>query len=65
MKKKFNNLLKKTILNDIFVMEIVFFIGLIIIIYTNFKISLYFGLYFLGISLISFSIFLYKVTEKR
>ncbi|KGN00831.1 hypothetical protein ADU90_12665 [Clostridium botulinum] len=65
MKKRLDNLFKKTIFSDSFVMEIVFFIGLFIIIYTNFKINKYFGLYFLGITLIAFSIFLYKVSEKR
>ncbi|AWB30045.1 hypothetical protein EXN65_16680 [Clostridium botulinum] len=65
MKKKLNKLLNKTILNDIFIMEMVFFIGFLIIIYTNFKVNLYFGLYFLGIILIAFSIFLYKFRGNR
>jgi hypothetical protein len=65
LKKKLDKLLKKTIFNDIFVMEIVFFIGIFIIAYTNFKINLYFGLYFVGAILIAFSIFLYKFTGKR
>gem|GEM_PF-3131813 len=65
MKKKLNKLLQKTIFNDIFVMETVFFVGLSIIIYTNFMVNLYFALYFLGVSLIAFSIFLYKFTGNR
>lgn len=65
MKKKLNKLLKETIFNDVFIMETVFFIGLSIITYTNFKVNLYFGLYFLGAILIAFSVFLYKFTGKQ
>jgi hypothetical protein len=65
IKEKFKNMFKKTVLNDIFVMEMVFFIGLFIIIFTNFSINIKFGLYFLGLILIAFSIFLYKFAGKR
>lgn len=65
MRGKLNKLLSKTILNDIFVMETVFFIGLFIIIFTNFTVNIKFGMYFLGFILIAFSIFLYKFTGKR
>jgi hypothetical protein len=65
IKEKFKNMFKKTVLNDIFVMEMVFFTGLFIIIFTNFSINIKFGLYFLGLILIAFSIFLYKFAGKR
>lgn len=65
LKDRLKGLIEKTILNDIFIMEIVFLIGIFIIIYTNFRLNIYFGLYFLGVTLIAFSIFLYKFTGKR
>ena len=65
IKEKVNKMLKKTIFNELFVMEMVFFIGLAIIIFTNFSVNIKFGLYFLGLILIAFSIFLYKFTGKR
>jgi len=65
LKNKLKKFIEKTILNDIFIMEIVFLIGVFIIIYTNFQLNIYFGLYFLGVTLIAFSVFLYKSTGKR
>ncbi|SMC19339.1 hypothetical protein SAMN02745134_00803 [Clostridium acidisoli DSM 12555] len=65
MKEKLNKLLKKTVFNDIFVMEIVFLIGMFVIVFTNFRVNLYFGLYFLGVIFIAYSIFLYKFSKKR
>lgn len=41
-------------------LEVVFFIGFFIIIYTNFLINRLFGMYFLGISLIAYSIYSLK-----
>lgn len=64
MKEKLNKILKKTILNELFIMEIVFFVGFFIISYTNFKVNRYFGLYFIGISFIAYSIFLFKNRNK-
>lgn len=65
IKEKVNKIFKKTIFNELFVMEMVFFIGLAIIIFTNFSVNIKFGLYFLGLILIAFSIFLYRFTGKR
>lgn len=65
MKKKFNKLFDKTIKNDYFIMDIVFFVGFFIITCTNFYLNLYFGLYFLGTELIALSVFLYKFSKKR
>lgn len=65
LRKKLNEILKRTIFNDVFHMEMSFFIGVLIIIYTNFKLNLCFGLYTLGFLFIAFSVFLYKFTGKR
>ncbi|GAB6150214.1 hypothetical protein JCM1406_13840 [Clostridium novyi] len=70
MLDKFKNKIdkiKRTILNDLFIMELFFFIGLFIITYTNFCINKYFGLYFMGIMFIVYAIFLNKfsTTKKR
>lgn len=46
---------------ELFQIEVVFFIGLLLIMVTNFFINLYFGLYFVGLSLIALSIFSFKV----
>lgn len=65
LRKKLSKLFEKTVHNDIFVMETAFFIGLSIIIFTNFSVNVRFGMYSLGGILIAFSIFLYKFTGKR
>lgn len=65
IKNSIKNILRKTVFNDFFVMEAVFFMGIFIIVFTNFTINIKFGLYFLGLILIAFSIFLYKFTGKR
>ena len=64
MKIKFKKFIKNiinTISKQTFVEEVVFFIGLIIITFTNFMINLYFGLYFVGLMFILYSIFLFRV----
>ncbi len=63
--KKLKNNIKSTISKPTFGMEMVFFIGLFIIIFTNFKLNFYFGMYFLGVILIAYSVFLFKFTPKR
>lgn len=68
MLDKFKNKIdkiKKIITNDLFIMELFFFIGLFIITYTNFCLNLYFGAYFVGIALISYAIFLNKFSIKK
>ncbi|MBA8936486.1 hypothetical protein BCD96_000572 [Clostridium beijerinckii] len=65
VKEKLKNIINRTIFNDIFVMEMVFFIGVFIILLTNFSINIKFGFYSLGFIFIAFSIFLYKFTGKR
>jgi len=64
VKEKLNIILKKTIFNELFNMEMVFFVGVIMIIITNFNLNLYFGLYFLALILIAYSIFLYKFRKR-
>ncbi|MCD3217875.1 DUF1056 family protein [Clostridium botulinum C] len=46
-------------------MELFFFIGFLIITYTNFCINTYLGLYFVGVVLIAYSIFLSKFSTKK
>jgi len=65
MKEKLNKILKKTIHNEMFVMEMVFFVGLLIIIFTNFYVSVVFGMYFLGFILIAYSVFLFKFRKEK
>lgn len=63
MKKKFKKsieFIKNTISNKNLKLEIVFFIGVLIIIYTNFSINRIFGMYFLGACLILYSIYSLK-----
>lgn len=64
IKEKLNKLLKRTLYNELFVIEMFFFIGLFIIIFTNFSINMIFGLYFLGFIFIVYSIFLFKFNKK-
>ncbi|SFA70286.1 hypothetical protein SAMN04488528_100198 [Clostridium frigidicarnis] len=59
MKEKLNKLLEKTIFNELFVIDVFFFIGIIIVTITNFIINLFFGLYFLGTLFIIYSLFLF------
>lgn len=59
--KKLKENIKKTISKQTFVMEIVFFIGILTIIFTNFLLNFFLGMYFLGCIFIAYSIFLYKV----
>ena len=49
--------MKKKIASELFKIELVFLLGFLIITVTNFLINLYFGMYFIGISLIALSIF--------
>lgn len=46
--------------NKLFIMDSLFLCGFLIIAVTNFIINKYFGLYFIGIALILYSLFLYK-----
>lgn len=62
---KLNKILRKTISNELFIIEIVFFIGLFIIVFTNFCINLFFGLYFLGFIFIAYSVFLFKFSNRK
>lgn len=65
LKKKLNKLLQKTVFNELFIKDSLFLMGVFIIITTNFLINLLFGAYFLGLSLIAFSVFLDKSTKKE
>jgi hypothetical protein len=55
---------KNTVSKEFFLIEMVFFIGIFIIIFTNFLVNLVFGLYFLGVILIGYSIFAFKFSGK-
>jgi hypothetical protein len=61
---KLNKLIKNTISKKFFKIEMVFFIGVFIVIFTNFLINLCFGLYSIGFSLIAYSIFSFKFTGR-
>ena len=63
--QKFNKWFKDTISKEFFLIEIVFFVGLFIIIFTNFLINLIFGLYSVGFLLIAYAIFTFKFTRGR
>ncbi|MCB2354346.1 hypothetical protein [Clostridium estertheticum] len=72
MKKKLKNNIKnliegiKKITNkSTFEMELVFLIGIFIIVFTNFLLNFFLGMYFLGLILIVYSIFIYKLTNVR
>ncbi|OPD29752.1 hypothetical protein AL713_15995 [Clostridium botulinum] len=68
MKNKFKNLInkiKRTITNKIFILDSLFLIGLFIIIFTNFRININFGLYFLGATLICLSIYISNTNVRR
>ena len=56
--------IKELITNELFKIELVFFIGFLIITVTNFLINMYFGLYFIGISLIALSIFQFTFRKR-
>ncbi|EES49901.1 hypothetical protein CLO_2525 [Clostridium botulinum E1 str. 'BoNT E Beluga'] len=58
--KKLNKWFENIISNKYLKIEMIFFIGILIIIFTNFLINLHFGLYSLGFLLIAYSIFLFK-----
>ncbi|MBN1044904.1 hypothetical protein DVW08_05895 [Clostridium botulinum] len=58
--KKLNKWFENIISKKYFKIEIMFFIGIFIIIFTNFLINLHFGLYSLGFLLIAYSIFSFK-----
>lgn len=60
MLKKAIKKIKDTISNKNFKLEVVFFIGVLFIVYTNFKINKYFGMYSIGALLISYSIYSLK-----
>lgn len=55
--KKVINRIKNKFTSQTFKIELVFLCGFLIIATTNFAINKYFGLYFLGTSLIALSIF--------
>ena len=63
--KKLNKWFKDTISKEFFLIEMVFFIGLFIVIFTNFLINLIFGLYSIGFLCITFAIFTFKFTKRR
>lgn len=66
MKKSFKKFIKnlcKAITKSTFNMEALFFMGLFIIIVTNFILNFYLGMYFLGAMFIIYSVFLYKVSS--
>lgn len=56
--------IKELINNELFRIEIVFLLGFLIIATTNFLINIYFGLYFIGISLIALSIFQFAFRKR-
>ena len=65
MKEKFKKFIKnicKAITKNTFKIEMLFFIGLFIIIVANFLVNYLLGMYFLGVMFIIYSIFLYKVS---
>lgn len=62
--EKLNKYFKDIVSKDTFSMEAIFFIGLIIIIITNFILNMFMGLYFLGFILIAYSIFLFKFNSR-
>lgn len=66
LKYKLNKLnkLKKKLTSELFKIELVFFIGLSLIITTNFLIHLYFGMYTVGVALIAFSIFQFRFRDR-
>ena len=55
--KKLWESIKKAIKKDTFEKETIFFIGIIIIIFTNFLLNFFLGMYFLGLMFIGYSIF--------
>ncbi|WAG54389.1 hypothetical protein LL033_17395 [Clostridium estertheticum] len=72
MKKKLKNNINKLIKSikkitnkSTFEMELVFLIGTFIIVFTNFLLNFFLGMYFLGLILIVYSIFIYKLTKVR
>lgn len=68
IKNKIKVMLEKTILDELFIIESLFFIGIFIIIITNFWINKYLGLYTTALFFISLSIFLFlfrKRDDKR
>lgn len=58
--KKLNKWFKNIISNKYLKIEMIFFIGILIIIFTNFLINLHFGLYSLGFLFIAYSMFSFK-----
>ena len=58
--KKLNRLIKDTISNKFFKIEMVFFVGLSIIIFANFLVNFLLGLYTIGFLLIAYSVFLFR-----
>ena len=57
---KINRFVKNTISNKSLKLEIVFFSGIFIINYASFLISKIFGMYFLGLCLIAYSLYSLK-----
>lgn len=64
IKNKIKIILEKTILNELFIIESLFFIGIFIIIATNFWINKYLGLYTIALFFISLSIFLFLFRKR-
>lgn len=64
IKNKIKVILEKTILDELFMIESLFFIGIFIIIITNFWINKYLGLYTTALFFISLSIFLFLFRKR-
>lgn len=62
--EKINIWFKNIISKDYFIMEMIFFIGIFIIIFTNFLVNFIVGMYSIGFLLIAYSIFLFKFNRK-
>ncbi|NFG65766.1 hypothetical protein FDG50_00370 [Clostridium botulinum] len=62
--KKLNKWFENIISNKYLKIEMIFFIGILIIIFTNFLINLHFGLYSLGFLFIAYSMFSFKFSRK-
>lgn len=64
VKEKLNKIIRSAVSSRYFAIEIVFFIGLFVIAFTNFLVNLYLGLYFVGFVFMAYSIFLFKFRQK-
>lgn len=64
LKERIKKILEKTIFNELVIIESLFFIGILILIITNYLINIYLGMYTLALSCISLSIFLFKFRKR-